>query len=114
MSIGKEVKSIVVRHEEQDKALEMVMLLVRRDHWLNEIKATKVPGLKPFRFATDAEIQARLKAPPGSLGPTGHPGLKIVAARTVPAMSDFCTAANKQGFHFTSMHSDPPLPHPPT
>ena len=31
------------------------MLLVRGDHMLNEIKASKVDGLDPFRFATEAE-----------------------------------------------------------
>jgi len=112
MPIEKTVKSIVVMHEDADKSPEMVMLLVRGDHWLNEIKATKVPGLKPFRFASDAEIQARLKAPPGSLGPTGHAGLKIVADRTVAAMSDFCTGANEEGFHFTGVNWGRDLPEP--
>jgi prolyl-tRNA synthetase len=51
----------------------MVMLLVRGDHMLNEIKATKVPGLNPFRFATDAEIRAQLKAPPDRLAPSATP-----------------------------------------
>ena len=32
------------------------LLLLRGDHSLNEVKAAKVPGLNPFRFATDAEI----------------------------------------------------------
>jgi prolyl-tRNA synthetase len=112
LPIEKTVKSIVVMHEVEDKKPEMVMLLVRGDHWLNEIKASKVPGLKPFRFATDAEIQAQLKAPPGSLGPTGHPGLKIVADRTVAAMSDFCTGANEEGFHFTGVNWGRDLPEP--
>src|SRR4051812_452016 len=66
LPLEKTVKSIVVMHED-----EMVMLLVRGDHMLNEVKASKVKGLKPFRFASDAEIRAQLKAPPGSLGPVG-------------------------------------------
>ena len=66
------MKSIVVMREARRSATEMVMLLVRGDHMLNEVKTSKVAGLKPFRFATDAEIRARLKAPPGSLGPVGH------------------------------------------
>jgi len=77
---------------------------VRGDHMLNEIKASKVKGLKPFRFATDAEIRARLKASAGSLGPVGHAGLRVVADRTVAAMSDFCTGANEEGFHATGVN----------
>jgi prolyl-tRNA synthetase len=97
--IEKTVKSIVVMHDE-----EMSMLLVRGDHMLNEVKASKVKGLSPFRFATDGEIRARLKAPPGSLGPMGHAGLRVIADRTVGAMSDFCTGANEEGFHLTGVN----------
>jgi prolyl-tRNA synthetase len=91
---------------------EMAMLLVRGDHMLNEVKASKVAGLKPFRFATDAEIHGRLKAPPGSLGPVGHPGLRVIADRIVGAMSDFCTGANEEGFHLTGVNWGRDLPEP--
>jgi prolyl-tRNA synthetase len=104
--IEKTVKSIVVMHEN-----EMVMLLLRGDHMLNEIKATKVEGLKPFRFATDAEIRARLKAPPGSLGPLGH-DVRIIADRSVAAMSDFVVGANEEGFHATGVNWGRDLPEP--
>ena len=73
--IEKTVKSIVVMRESQ-----MIMLLVRGDHMLNEVKASKVPGLRPFRFATDAEIRERLKATAGSLGPVGN-NVTIIADR---------------------------------
>jgi prolyl-tRNA synthetase len=99
LSIEKTVKSIVVMHEE-----EMIMLLVRGDHMLNEIKASKIEGLKPFRFATEGEIRARLNAPPGSLGPVGHEGLRIVADRTVAAMSDFVVGANEEGYHLSGVN----------
>jgi len=96
--IEKTVKTIVVMHDK-----EMYMLLVRGDHMLNEVKASKVPGLKPFRFATDAEIRDRLKASPGSLGPVGR-DIPIIADSTVAAMSDFCTGANEDGFHLTGVN----------
>jgi prolyl-tRNA synthetase len=113
--IEKTVKSIVVMHDfdEDGKARppEMTMLLVRGDHMLNEVKTSKVPGLKPFRFATDAEIRTRLKASPGSLGPVGH-DVRIVADRTVAAMSDFCTGANEDGYHLTGVNFGRDLPEP--
>src|SRR5688572_11254857 len=121
LPIEKTVKSIVVMHErgreapegsDTGKAAEMAMLLVRGDHMLNEVKASKVKGLKPFRFATDAEIRARLKAPPGSLGPVGHENLRVVADRTVAAMSDFCAGANDEGFHLTGVNWGRDLPEP--
>jgi prolyl-tRNA synthetase len=110
--IEQTVKTIVVMHEEEGKAPEMAMLLVRGDHMLNEIKASKLKGLKPFRFATDAEIRARIQAPPGSLGPVGHPGLRVIADRTVAKMSDFVTGANDEGFHYTGVNWGRDLPEP--
>jgi len=105
------VKSIVVMAQREGAPEEMYMLLVRGDHMLNEVKTTKVPGLKPFRFATDAEIRANLKASPGSLGPVGH-AVKIVADRTVAAMSDFVVGANEDGFHTTGVNWGRDLPEP--
>ncbi|HEX5128830.1 MAG TPA: His/Gly/Thr/Pro-type tRNA ligase C-terminal domain-containing protein, partial [Usitatibacter sp.] len=112
--IEKTVKSIVVMRDPQGDEKgepQLTMLLVRGDHWLNEVKASKVKGLKPFRFAPDAEIRGRLKATPGSLGPVGH-DVRIVADRTVAAMSDFCTGANEDGYHLTSVNFGRDLPEP--
>ena len=109
--IEKTVKSIVVMHEVEGGPAEMTMLLIRGDHMLNEVKASKVKGLKPFRFASDAEIRERLKANPGSLGPVGH-DVRIVADRTVAAMRDFCTGANEDGFHLTGVNFGRDLPEP--
>src|SRR5688572_9263102 len=111
LPIEKTVKSIVVMHMEEGKPDEMTMLLVRGDHMLNEVKTSKVAGLKPFRFASDAEIRTRLKASPGSLGPVGH-DVRIVADRTVAAMSDFCTGANEDGYHLTGVNFGRDLPEP--
>ena len=111
LPIEKTVKSIVVVHVEEGKPDEMTMLLVRGDHMLNEVKTTKVKGLKPFRFATDAEIRTRLKANPGSLGPVGH-DVRIVADRTVAAMNDFCCGANEDGYHLTGVNFGRDLPEP--
>jgi prolyl-tRNA synthetase len=108
--IEKTVKSIIVMGGRE--APVMTMLLVRGDHMLNEVKASKVAGLSPFRFATNAEIAAELAAPPGSLGPVGYPKLRIVADRTVAAMSDFCTGANAEGFHLTGVNWGRDLPEP--
>jgi prolyl-tRNA synthetase len=111
--IDKTVKSIVVMHDRgKDAPPEMAMLLVRGDHMLNEVKASKLQGLNPFRFATDAEIRARLEAPPGSLGPLGHEGLKVIADRAVAAMSDFVTGANEEGFHLSGVNWGRDLPEP--
>jgi prolyl-tRNA synthetase len=69
------------------QAVTVWLLLVRGDHALNEIKASKVPGLKGFRFATEAEIVRHFGCQPGYLGPinTEEAGQGI-ADRTVAQM----------------------------
>ncbi|HYN27636.1 MAG TPA: proline--tRNA ligase, partial [Burkholderiales bacterium] len=54
LPLSQSVKALGVMHEEQ-----LFMLLVRGDHQLNETKVSKLPGLNPFRFATEKEIEAR-------------------------------------------------------
>jgi prolyl-tRNA synthetase len=39
---------------------------------LNEVKAGKVPGMGPFRFASDTEILEHFGSKPGYLGPSTY------------------------------------------
>ena len=106
------VKSLVLAVDPAPDALpgtpaQIWLLLVRGDHALNEIKAAKVPGLKGFRFATEAEILASFGCPPGYLGPlnTALP-VRVVADSTVALMSDFVCGANQVDHHFTGVNWD--------
>ncbi len=47
----KTVKAVAVVHDDRFN-----LLLVRGDHSLNEVKASKVEGLSPFRFASESEM----------------------------------------------------------
>ncbi|MFZ6843930.1 proline--tRNA ligase [Undibacterium sp. RuTC16W] len=110
------VKSIVltVETEEKDTISKQVwLLLLRGDHELNEIKASKVPGLADYRFATEDEIVEHFGTKPGYLGPinTKLP-VKIVADRTVAMMGDFVCGANEEDFHFTGANWVRDLPEP--
>jgi prolyl-tRNA synthetase len=111
-SIEKTVKSIVLAVDQEGGA-KLFLLLIRGDHELNEIKASKVPGLTDFRFATEAEIIEYFGTPPGYLGPvkTNKP-LTIVADRTVANMSDFICGANQAGHHLTGVNWGRDLPEP--
>lgn len=103
------VKAIAVMAEER-----FHLLLLRGDHQLNEVKASKVPGLSTFRFATDAEVQRHLGCVPGYIGPVGVDAeISVVADRTVAAMSDFVCGANEEGFHLTGVNWGRDLPEPP-
>jgi prolyl-tRNA synthetase len=92
---------------------EVWLLLVRGDHDLNEVKAGKVPGLKGFRFATEAEIVEHFGCPPGYLGPIGTAKpVRVVVDRTVANMSDFVCGANEVDFHYTGVNWGRDLPEP--
>ncbi|MCK6407494.1 MAG: proline--tRNA ligase [Rhodocyclaceae bacterium] len=107
--LEKTVKAIAVMHDE-----EFVLLLLRGNHNLNEIKAGKLPGLDPFRFATDGEIERFLGCKPGYIGPVGVDTAKVrvIADRTVAAMADFVCGANAEGFHLTGVNWGRDLPEP--
>ena len=90
-----------------------LMLLVRGDHELNEVKASKVPGMGQSRFATEAEIKQACNAPAGYLGPVGvSADVTVVADRTVANMSDFVCGANDVGHHLTGVNWGRDLPEP--
>ena len=93
-------------------AEKFVLLLLRGDHSLNEIKATKIPALNPFRFATTEEIQKHMGCVPGYIGPVGVSGFEIIADRSVAAMADFVCGANDAGYHLTGVNWGRDLPEP--
>ncbi len=107
------VKSIVLTVEKEEGQHEIWLLLLRGDHELNEVKAGKVEGLGAFRFASEAEIVEHFGTKPGYIGPiaTAKP-VRIVADRTVAAMSDFVCGANEEGFHYTGANWGRDIPEP--
>ncbi len=112
--LEKTVKSIVLAVDSAEGATaQLFLLMVRGDHELNEVKASKVAGLTDFRFATEAEIIDHFGTPPGYLGPvkTKKP-VTVVADRTVANMSDFVCGANQEGFHLTGVNWGRDLPEP--
>ena len=110
------VKSVVMAVEEpsgESGALStiIVLLLVRGDHAVNAIKVSKLPGMRDARMATEAEIIEYFGCSPGYLGPIGTARpVRIVADRTVAAMSDFVVGANAADFHYTGVNWDRDLP----
>jgi prolyl-tRNA synthetase len=119
LPLSRTVKSLVLATDELNEAGDIVkttvyLLMVRGDHDLNEVKAGKVPGLKDgWRFATVAEIEDHFGCKPGYLGPIGlRKAVKVIADRTVAAMSDFICGANEADFHLTGVNWGRDLPEP--
>jgi prolyl-tRNA synthetase len=107
------VKSIVLSVEQDEGRREIWLLLLRGDHELNEVKASKLPGIGPFRFASETEILEHFGCKPGYLGAIGTAKpVKVVADRSVALMSDFVCGANEEGFHYTGANWGRDLPEP--
>jgi prolyl-tRNA synthetase len=96
LPLERTVKAVAVMHDR-----EFILLLVRGDHALNEIKTQKLIG--PFRFASDGEIQQALHCKAGYIGPVGAK-VKVIADRTVASMADFVCGANEEGYHLTGVN----------
>ena len=113
------LKSLVLATDDVDDkgnpaGVTVWLLLLRGDHALNEVKASKLDGLKAgFRFATEAEILEHFGCKPGYLGPIGlKKPVKVIADRTVAHMADFICGANDEDYHFTGVNWGRDLPEP--
>ncbi|MBI4809464.1 MAG: proline--tRNA ligase [Nitrosomonadales bacterium] len=107
--LSRTVKLLAVIADEK-----LVILLLRGDHNLNEVKVGKLPGLDGFRFAREDEIRAFFNCPPGFLGPVGiaREKTRVIADRTVAVMSDFVAGSNKPKFHTAGINWGRDLPEP--
>lgn len=111
MDANNVLKSLVVRGEpKEDGSCELIMLCLRGNQELNEVKAGKIEGISnPVEFASDEEIAALMGAHPGSLGPVGFKG-RIIFDRNANVMSNFACGANEDGYHLINVNLDRDIP----
>ncbi|EDP57283.1 proline--tRNA ligase [Vibrio sp. AND4] len=99
LSVEKTVKTLFVKASEEVDA-DIIALIVRGDHELNEVKAENLPQVaSPLEMATEEEMRALIGAGAGSLGPVGLK-LPFIVDRSVAVMSDFAAGANIDGKHY--------------
>ncbi|VXC42774.1 prolyl-tRNA synthetase [Burkholderia sp. 8Y] len=107
------IKSIILATDNEGAEPTIWLLMLRGDHSLNDIKVSKLPGLKGYRFATEAEIVEWFGTPPGYLGPIGtKKPVRVIADRTVANMSDFVVGTNEADYHTTGVNWGRDLPEP--
>lgn len=97
--IQKTVKTLVVMVNH-----EMILLLLRGDHNLNELKVKRIPFLRDFQLASEEEIFNKINCCTGYIGPIGLEGLTIISDATVMGMSDFICGSNEEGYHYTGVN----------
>jgi prolyl-tRNA synthetase len=99
------VKTLVVLADtEESKPAQLVALVLRGDHALNEIKAEKLSGVKaPLTMASDAQIEAVVGCKAGSIGPVGL-SIPVIVDCSAAQLADFVCGANKDDFHLTGVN----------
>ncbi len=121
--LAQTVKSLVLAtdiegEKTNDSKTQIWLLLLRGDHVLNEVKASKLKGMENgFRFASLEEIQSHFASEPGYLGPlhlasNNSLPVRVVADREVAVMSDWVCGANEKDFHYTGVNWGRDLPEP--
>lgn len=99
LPIEKTVKTLFVKASDEVDA-DIIALIVRGDHELNEVKAENLPQVaSPLEMASEEEMRALIGAGAGSLGPIGLK-LPFIVDRSVAVMSDFGAGANIDGKHY--------------
>lgn len=94
------LKTLVVKGADYDtNPNDLVALVLRGDHELNEIKAEKLPKIAaPLTFASEEDLQKVVGCNAGSIGPMNLT-IPIIADRSAVVMSDFVCGANNDGKH---------------
>jgi prolyl-tRNA synthetase len=90
------IKTLVL----QDENDEVVAVLMRGDHTLNEIKLCNYLGCTHLQMANEATVKELTGAPTGFTGPIGL-SCRVLADHAVAVMSDFGLGANEANYHLT-------------
>ena len=94
------IKTLIVKGSDAN----LVALVLRGDHQLNEIKAEKVSGVaSPLTMAKEAEIKMTTSAGIGSIGPQGLT-IPVIVDRSAAALRNFVGGANKDNFHTRNLN----------
>ena len=85
---------------------EPVLVLMRGNDQVNEVKLKNTLHANNLRPATDEEAVTYLGADFGSLGPIGVSGVKTLADLDIEKMVNIAVGANENGFHYLNANLD--------
>lgn len=86
---------------------ELLVVLGRGDHEINDIKLKNALNATTVEFAHEADVFELLSCEVGSIGPVKLPiGVKVVADNAVASMVNVITGANADGFHLTNVNPE--------
>lgn len=95
------IKSLLFKVDDQ-----YVLVLVRGDHEVNDIKLKNLYSASIVELATPEETKEILDCSIGSLGPVGVNKVEIVADPAVQAIVNGVCGANEEHHHFINVNAD--------
>ncbi|WP_432359280.1 proline--tRNA ligase [Sporosarcina sp. UB5] len=99
---SKVIKTLIFKADE-----ELVVVLVRGDHEINEIKLKNALKAKEIELASEDEIEAKLSCKVGSIGPVKLPlDLKVYADYAVEKVVNGVCGANEDGCHLVNVNPE--------
>ena len=94
------IKTLIVEGDDDN----LVALVLRGDHELNEVKASKIQGVKqPLQMAEEEKVQQQLGCSFGSIGVVSLE-IPIIADYAAACLSDFVCGANENDKHFVGVN----------
>lgn len=94
------IKSLLFKADQ-----EFVLVLVRGDHEVNDVKLKNVLGQKELKLASQEETKAILGCSVGSIGPIFSTNqVKIIADQAIQYLCNAVTGANEEDYHFINVN----------
>ncbi len=86
---------------------ELIIVLARGDHEINDIKLKNALGATSVELAEDAAIKELLGCTPGSIGPVKLPvSVKVIADNAIKSIHNGVAGANEDGFHLLNVNPE--------
>ncbi|MCS6897078.1 MAG: proline--tRNA ligase, partial [Nitrospira sp.] len=95
------VKTLIYKAEN-----ELVAVLIRGDHDLNEVKLARLLRVPTVELADPETVSRVTNAPVGFAGPVGLSGIRILADHAVSAMRNVVIGANRPDTHYRNANWD--------
>ena len=94
------IKTLIVQGNDNN----LVALVLRGDHELNEVKASKIDGIKqPLQMAEEVVVKKQLGCSFGSIGVVNLE-IPVIVDFAAAALSDFICGANEDDKHFVGVN----------
>jgi len=103
--LGLSPKSFIKTLVYQADRTELVAVLLRGDHEINELKLQKFLGCHEVGLADESDVKRATQLTPGFLGPIGLQ-MRIVADQAVQGMRGAVTGANEENHHLVEVDQE--------